>query len=118
MATNDTVATYIAAWNETDAAKRRVLIDQCWADSGTYTDPMADVAGRDALNTLIEGFQAQMAGASIALTSSADEHHGRIRFGWKLEGGPRPLEGIDVGVINGDGQLESIVGFWGANPPA
>lgn len=118
MATKDTVEAYIAAWNETDADKRRALIDQCWADTATYTDPMADVSGRDALNTLIEGFHAQMPGATIALATNTDEHHGRIRFGWKLEGGPQALEGIDVGIINGDGKLESIVGFWGANPPA
>lgn len=117
MATKDTVAAYIAAWNETDAARRRDLIDQCWAESATYTDPMADVAGRDGLNTLIEGFHTQMPGAGIAVTTSADEHHGRIRFGWKLENGPQALEGIDVGHLNDDGRLESIIGFWGANPP-
>lgn len=118
MATKDTVETYMAAWNETDPAKRRALIDKCWADSGTYTDPMSDVAGRDGLNATIEGFQTQMPGAAITLISSTDEHHGRIRFGWKLENGPQPLEGIDIGVINASGQLESIIGFWGANPPA
>ena len=118
MATKETVEAYIAAWNETDEAKRRALIDRCWAESGTYTDPMADVSGRDALAALIVGFQAQMAGASIELTSGIDEHHGRIRFGWKLANGPQPMEGIDVGHVTADGQLASIVGFWGAAPPA
>jgi len=118
MATKETVEAYIAAWNETDEAKRRALIDKCWAENGTYTDPMADVSGRDALATLIVGFQAQMPGATIEITSGIDEHHGRIRFGWKLADGSQPMEGIDVGQVTADGQLASIVGFWGAAPPA
>lgn len=118
MATKETVEAYLAAWNETDESRRRALIDQCWAESGTYTDPMSDVSGRDGLNSLIAQFQQQMPGATIAFTSGVDEHHGRIRFGWKLEGGPQAMEGIDVGLLSSDGRLQSIVGFWGANPPA
>jgi hypothetical protein len=117
MATKDTVEAYIAAWNESDEAARRALIAKCWADSGTYTDPMADVSGTDGLNTLIIGFQQQMPGATIAVTSGIDEHHGRIRFGWRLVGGPQDLEGIDVGLLSGDGRLQSIIGFWGSPPP-
>lgn len=118
MATKDTVATYMAAWNEKDEAKRRQLIDQCWADTGTYTDPMSDVQGKEALAAAIASFQSQMADATIDLASAIDEHHGRIRFGWKLANGPQPLEGIDVGILTADGKLASIIGFWGANPAA
>jgi hypothetical protein len=118
LATKDTVNDYLAAWNESDEAKRRQLIDKCWADSGTYTDPMSDIKGKDALAATIGGFQKQMPGATIELTSGIDEHHGRIRFGWKVVNGPQPMEGIDVGRLSGDGRLESIVGFWGASPAA
>jgi hypothetical protein len=118
MATKETVENYVAAWNETDETKRRDLIAQCWADSGTYTDPVADVSGRDGLHGLISQFQQQMPGASIAITSGVDEHHGRIRFGWRLDGGPQAMEGIDVGQLSTDGRIQSIVGFWGASPPA
>ena len=118
MATKETVEAYMSAWNEPDEAKRRQLLEGCWADNGTYTDPMSDVAGRDALVTLITGFQQQMPGASISLTSAIDEHHGRIRFGWALNGGPTAMDGIDVGVLAGDGKLASIVGFWGLAPKA
>jgi hypothetical protein len=118
MATKDTIATYMAAWNEKDEAKRRQLIDQCWSDAGTYTDPVSDVKGKEALAAAIVGFQSQMPDATIDLISGVDEHHGRIRFGWKLTNGPRPLEGIDVGTIGDDGKLASIIGFWGANPAA
>lgn len=118
MATKDTVEAYLAAWNEQDEGKRRQLIDKCWADKGTYTDPMSDVAGRDQLLALIGQFHQQMPGAGIAITSGIDEHHGRIRFGWEVTNGPQPMQGIDVGQLSGDGKLASIVGFWGANPAA
>jgi hypothetical protein len=118
MATKDTIATYMAAWNERDETKRTKLLDRCWADAGTYTDPMSDVAGREQLAAVIAGFHQQMPDASIVITSGVDEHHGRIRFGWKLNGGPQPLEGIDAGRIGSDGRLEMIIGFWGANPAA
>ena len=118
MATKDTVEAYMAAWNEKDEAKRTKLLDKCWADTGTYTDPVSDITGREQLAAVIAGFHQQFPGAGIALTSAIDEHHGRIRFGWKMTGGPQPLEGIDVGRIGSDGRLEMITGFWGANPAA
>ena len=104
MATKETVEAYMAAWNEADDGARRKLLDKCWADTGTYTDALADVKGKDELIAQIENFQKQMPGASIAPTSAIDEHHGRIRFGWKLVNSPQPMEGIDVGVVSGDGK--------------
>ncbi len=120
MASKETVEAYLAAWNETDEGKQRRLIDKCWADSGTYTDPMADIAGREALVGLISQFHQQMPGGTIALASGLDEHHGHLRFAWKLvlADGSTRLEGIDVGQLAPDGRLQSIVGFWGAPPPA
>ena len=118
MATKDTIETYMAAWNETDEAKIRSLLDKCWADEGTYTDPISDVKGREGLLGAINGFHAQMPGAGIAFTSSLDEHHGRVRFGWKVTGAPQEMAGIDVATLAADGRLQSIVGFWGTDPPA
>jgi hypothetical protein len=120
VSTKQIIDTYIAAWNETDEAKRVALIEECWDAGATYTDPTADVSGREALAGLIAGFQQQMPGASIAVASGIDEHHGRIRFGWRLlaDDGSTRMEGIDVGQLAPDGRLESIVGFWGATPPA
>jgi hypothetical protein len=120
MNAKETVDTYMAAWNETDEAKRKAMLERCWAEDGAYTDPVADIAGREALSATIAGFQAQMPGASIITTSAIDQHHDRVRFGWKLlsPDGETRIEGIDVGQLSADGKLQSIVGFWGASPPA
>ena len=34
------VERYIAAWNEPDASRRRKLVDELWAEDGSYTDPL------------------------------------------------------------------------------
>lgn len=118
--TKDMVQAYMAAWNEADEAKRRKLLDAAWADDATYTDPMSHAAGREALVDLVSQFQKQMAGSSIAQTSGIDEHHGRMRFAWKMTGkdGSTRMEGIDVGQLAEDGRIQSIVGFFGPPPPA
>jgi hypothetical protein len=117
MSTQEVVQAYMEAWNETDEGKRRVLLDKAWADNGTYTDPMQHAEGRDELIGLISQFQQQMPGASIVMASLIDEHHDRLRFQWRMEGGPQAMEGIDIGKTAADGRLESIVGFFGAAPP-
>ena len=78
------VAAYAAAWNELDTAARRRALDRAWAEGGIYSDPTARVEGRDALVAHIAGFQAQMPGARILLTSSIDAHHGALRFTWAV----------------------------------
>lgn len=117
MSTEEVVQAYMAAWNETDEAKRRELLDKAWADGGTYTDPMSHAEGRDELVALVSQFQQQMPGASIVIASGIDEHHGQLRFQWRMEGGPQAMEGIDIGRTAEDGRLQSIVGFFGAAPP-
>lgn len=118
--TNEVVHAYVAAWNEADVAKRRTLLEKTWAGDGRYTDPMSDAQGREALIELISGFQSQYPGASIAMASGIDEHHGRLRFAWKMSGpdASMRMEGIDVGLLAEDGRLQNITGFFGPLPTA
>lgn len=120
MATNEVVQAYMAAWNEADEPTRRELLEKAWAEDGRYTDPMSDAPGREALVALIAQFQRQMPGASITATSGIDEHHGSLRFAWKLiaPDGSTQMEGIDIGQLAGDGRLERITGFFGPPPTA
>ena len=118
--TNEIVHAYMAAWNEQDEGKRRRLLEKAWADDGRYTDPMADAAGREALVALISQFHKQMPGAGILPTSGIDDHHGHLRFAWKMTApdGSTGMEGIDIGQLAEDGRLQSIVGFFGPPPAA
>ena len=104
---------YLAGWNETDPAKRRELIDAVWARDGSYTDPLADVRGREALDQLIGAVQQQFPGFVFTLGGAVDAHHGQVRFSWHLapDGAAEPVViGFDVAVLDGD-QIGSVYGF-------
>jgi hypothetical protein len=106
------ITRYLAAWNETDAAARRKLIDETWTEDGVYTDPLGVAAGRDAIDATIAAVQGQFPGFVFALAGPVDAHHDIARFTWNL--GPAGAEdlvvGFDVAVIR-DGRIATVHGF-------
>lgn len=116
----DLVDRYIAAWNETDAARRRDLIAQTWTEDAHYLDPLMQGSGASGIDTMIQGFQEKFPGFRLRRTGGADRHHDRIRFGWELgpDEGPAPVAGVDFGTIASDGRLQSITGFLDRVPDA
>jgi SnoaL-like domain len=111
---------YIAAWNETDPAARRALIDEVWAADGRYIDPMAEVTGRDQIDAVIAAAQAQFAGMTFRLAGAVDAHHDQARFTWEL--GPDSTDalvvGFDVAQRDADGRLSLVLGFLDKVPSA
>ena len=110
-----TVDTYLASLNERDDERRAGLVRTAWAEDGKFFDPLAEAAGHEALANLAPQVQAMFPGARFVRTSGVDTHHGILRFAWQLEGadGTVVVDGIDVGVLGGDGRLTRIVGFYG-----
>jgi SnoaL-like domain len=105
---------YIATWNEPDTAARRAAVASLWADDGTYTDPLASVAGHDAIAALIAGAREQFPGFTFRLLGPVDSHHDIGRFAWELvpdAGGESVVEGSDVAVMDGDGRIKGVYGF-------
>jgi hypothetical protein len=104
---------YIACWNETDADRRRVLIDELWAADASYTDPLADLRGRAEIDACVAGAQQMFPGMAFSLAGPVDANHNQARFSWHL--GPAGAEpvvvGFDVAVVNAEGQISSIHGF-------
>jgi hypothetical protein len=113
-----TVETYLAMWNEDDDARRAELISQAWASGGTYADPLLQAAGHAELSAMVDGVHQQYPGYRFRRTSGIDVHHDTVRFGWELFGpdGTVLVAGIDVGHLDADGKLRSIVGFFGELP--
>ena len=111
---------YLAAWNETDPAARRALVDALFTEDVRYTDPMADVSGREQLAGLIGAVQAQFPGFVFRPAGDADAHHDQVRFTWHL--GPEGVEalvtGFDVAVTDGDGRIRTVLGFLDRVPAA
>src|SRR3954464_5839029 len=122
MTTFDNIAdAYIIAWNTRDAAERERAVAAAFAPGATYTDPLADVSGRDAIAELIGGAQQQFAGWTFRLVGPVDGHHGQARFTWALgpdgEGDP-PVVGFDVVTLDDAGLITSVLGFLDRVPAA
>lgn len=120
LTAQEAVDLYGAAWAEPDEERRRGLLERAWAEDGVYTDPTAEVKGREALVAHIGGFLKQAQGGRIVITSQVDHHHGiRLRFSWAMQSaaGQTLAEGMDYGELDEDGRLKLIVGFFGPFPP-
>jgi hypothetical protein len=104
---------YLAVWNETDARARAHAAAALFADDVAYTDPLADVRGRDGLAAVVQGVQQQFPGWRFRPLGPVDGHGGQVRFGWELgpEGAEAPVAGFDVAVLGGDGRIRQVLGF-------
>lgn len=107
------VQRYLAAWNETDAAARRAVLAEVFAEDAVYTDPLASVRGIDGLDATIAAVQAQFGGLVFSLGGAVDAHHDIARFTWHLgpEGGEPVVIGFDVAVVGADGRIGQVLGF-------
>ncbi|MGY1624455.1 nuclear transport factor 2 family protein [Geodermatophilus sp. SYSU D00965] len=119
-ASPDLAARYLAAWNQTDPAARRAAVAELFTEDARYTDPLADVAGRDAIEATIAAVQTQFPGFVFRLAGPVDAHHEQVRFTWHLgpEGEEAPIAGFDVAVTDGDGRIRAVLGFLDRVPTA
>jgi hypothetical protein len=111
---NTLVNRYIAAWNETDAGRRRELVAGTWSEDGTYVDPLMTGAGHDSIATMIALAQERFPDHRFELSFGPDAHNNRVRFAWRLYGpdGDQPVAaGVDFGTVAEDGRLRSVTGF-------
>lgn len=118
--TNELVNRYFAVWNETDAAKRRALIAQTWADDASYLDPIMRGEGHTGIDALVQGVQERFSGLRFRQLNNVDAHNNHLRFSWELapEGGSMVVAGTDFATVAGDGRLQTVVGFLDHVPAA
>jgi hypothetical protein len=101
---------YLACWNEADPARRRALIDETFATSATYADPVLTGAGREGIDAMIAGFQAQYPNH----TFSGGEADGDSAFTWSLAApdGTVLIRGRDEYTLAEDGTFATIAGTF------
>lgn len=80
MNSQDIANTYIEAWNETDAERRRALIARSWSPTASYADPLAQVEGHAGIDALIGGVQTRFPGHRFKLSGTPDGFADRLRF--------------------------------------
>jgi hypothetical protein len=104
---------YIATWNETGPSASRTLIADLWSEDGRYTDPMADVTGRDQIAAVIAAAQAQFGGMTFRLAGPVDAHHDQARLTRELgpDGAGAIVVGFDAAQRDATGQLALVLGF-------
>ncbi|MER8385147.1 nuclear transport factor 2 family protein [Mesorhizobium sp. M1428] len=109
---NTIAENYIAAWNESDAARRKALLKTTFTEDVGYRDPIMQGDGHDGIAALIDGVQQRFAGFRFSLKGKPDGFADTIRFSWNLgpDGTESVIEGTDIGVIE-NGRLKSITGF-------
>ena len=112
--TTQTVQSYIAMWNETDADERRELVAQTVTEDASYLDPVMSGDGIDGISEMIGGAQQQFPGHRVTLIGGPDAHHDRVRFTWSLaaaDGGDPVAIGVDFVTVADDGRMRAITGF-------
>jgi hypothetical protein len=120
IATPTLVERYLQGWNETDPLRRRVLIEELYAEHAVYTDPMVQARGWDAIDATIAAVQSMFPGHVFRLGGPVDAHHDMVRFHWHLAapGADEPLViGFDVALLD-DGRIRQVLGFLDKVPQA
>ncbi|GAB2929577.1 nuclear transport factor 2 family protein [Streptomyces mayteni] len=114
------VQRYFAAWNAGTPEERELAVAAAFTEDVTYTDPLADVRGRDALAALIGGVRQRFPGFEFRVTGTPDGHHGLVRFTWDLVApadGSAPVAGFDVAALDDAGRIRAVSGFLDRVPP-
>ena len=115
-----TIEGYLACWNTTDAVERAELVDRHWTADARMSDPLVDVSGHAALVGVFTRFHETYPGCSFRRVGGHDGHHELVRWGWEMidQHGNTVLDGLDVAVVDHDGRLVRVAGFFGATVPA
>ena len=110
---------YIAAFNETDPARRRELLEATFTADSAYTDPQVDLRGLDEIDGFIAQTQAHFPGFTFSLGGSVDAHHDQARFQWHAgpSADPAQFVGFDV-IVADDGRIRNVYGFIDKAPAA
>ena len=113
------IQTYIAAWNERDAAKRMRLIDQACSEDLLMRTPGKRIAGRGDLDALIVDFQTRMPGARAVLSSPIEVQGHVFRYAGIVDGVtlPNAGEAFDAGSCDDDGRIRVLLTFVGVALP-
>lgn len=113
-------ATLLAAWNETNAEKRRALVEESVTDDVSFTDPQYAITGREAFLDMMTAFHARVGKVRLERTSAIDMHNDRARYAWVINWPDgTSFEGFDAVALNmAEMKVCRIDGFFGALGPA
>jgi hypothetical protein len=104
------VVSYLRAWNERDAERRRAWVARTWTEDGTYTDPEGGGTGHAGIDALILQTQRQRPRCRLRLVGPVAARGDCVRFRWAGEGDPA-ISGTVFALRGGDGRFEAVAVF-------
>ncbi|MDH3223567.1 MAG: M24 family metallopeptidase, partial [Gemmatimonadota bacterium] len=109
------VDVYVEAWNEQNPDARRQALARVWAPAGRYRDPSVHLQGVDELTAHIGQYQAGLPGSSIRRSGPVGQTGAYLTFPWEITGsdGSVVAFGRDSGVLDADGRILRIDGYFG-----
>jgi len=110
---------YVAAWAETDPARRMALLRQCWSESGLFADAMGSAEGRANLDGYIAAAQRFMPGTRLERLGGATLVLDRARFAWRTSAPTGAVigQGVNFAEFDAEGRIARLSGFWDAGGP-
>jgi hypothetical protein len=127
MGTNDTfnrlAERYVAQWNEPDPEVRHKLVEELWAEQGTYYNRFFVVQGRDTIQYAVtNGYQEYISkGFVFRSCHDAYGHHNGVTFGWVMVNaatGEVDTFGQEYIVLDEDGRILMDFQFQMKRPSA
>lgn len=113
----ESLAHYLAAWNELDTTKIREHLHRSCSQAVLFIDPAHTTRNIDDLETMIVNARAERPTASYHRTSGVDGHNLRYRYLWEVRiDGEAVMPGMDVTTLDAQGQIVQIDGFFGPIP--
>lgn len=113
----DFLGRYMAMWHEPDAARRRALVQELWAEDAENLTRNFTARGMEAIVARVakahEEWVARQ-GFIFRPAGPADSHNHLIRFTWEMvprAGGPAEARGLDIFVLGEDARIRSLYQF-------
>lgn len=119
LTSKEAIDAYVDAWNSSAPEMVRPLVEQAMTEDALMAYPRFEARGWEDILELMVAYKGQSPGVRIELTSDVEEHHGWVRFGWRMLDADGSLlgEGEDVCEVADDGRFATILGFRNPLPP-
>jgi hypothetical protein len=120
MESREAYDAYLGAWNVTDLAERRELVERAWSDFAVYIDDDVPdgLIGREALLGYIADVHANTPGLVVSDATVPKLLDGRMLVRWVAgpEGDEQRFSGADVVEFGPDGRIVRVSNFFDDGP--
>jgi hypothetical protein len=119
---NQIAERYVASWNEEDPDVRHKLVEELWAENGTYYNRLFVVSGREMIETAVGRAHEEYFSKGFSFRSQNDAygHHQGLKFGWVMVStatGEVDTYGQEFILLDDEGKI-SVDYMFGMKPPS